>query len=80
MVSETDLIYGKPASRLVEGHPIGNGRMGMLVWTTPDALQFQINRVDVFAVNRNAAGARFPGRKHRLWLERWRPASLHLRG
>ena len=31
--------------------PIGNGRMGTLVWTTPSALRFQINRVDVFAIN-----------------------------
>jgi len=27
--------------------PVGNGRMGSLVWTTPTALRFQINRVDV---------------------------------
>jgi len=27
------------------------GKMGSLVWTTPDALQFQINRNDVHAVN-----------------------------
>lgn len=31
--------------------PIGNGRMGTLVWTTPSALRFQINRPDVFAEN-----------------------------
>ena len=31
--------------------PVGNGRMGSLVWTTPSALRFQINRVDVFAEN-----------------------------
>ena len=31
--------------------PIGNGRMGTLVWTTPSALKFQINRPDVFAQN-----------------------------
>ena len=31
--------------------PIGNGRMGTLVWTTPSALKFQINRPDVFAEN-----------------------------
>lgn len=27
--------------------PLGNGRMGSLVWTTPAALKLQINRVDV---------------------------------
>ena len=60
-VHAADLIWDRPVSHPVEGSPIGNGRMGTLVWTTPDALQFQINRVDVFAVNRNAAGAHAPG-------------------
>jgi hypothetical protein len=41
------------------GMPLGNGRMGTLVWTTPGAVEFQINRVDVFAVNRDAQGKRF---------------------
>jgi glycosyl hydrolase family 95 len=49
LVSRADLDYDKPARRSEEGHPIGNGRMGSLVWTTPSALHFQINRVDVFA-------------------------------
>ena len=35
--------------------------MGTLVWTTPDTVEFQINRVDVFALNRNATGAHAPG-------------------
>src|SRR5437868_5598241 len=48
LVSRADLDYDKPASRAEEGQPIGNGRMGSLVWTTPSALHFQINRVDVF--------------------------------
>src|SRR3982751_962455 len=49
LVSRADLDYDKPASRSEEGQPIGNGRMGSLVWTTPSSLHFQINRVDVFA-------------------------------
>jgi len=48
LVSRADLDYDTPAMRSEEGHPIGNGRMGSLVWTTPSALHFQINRVDVF--------------------------------
>src|SRR2546421_9741376 len=48
LVSRPDLDYDKPATRSEEGQPIGNGRMGSLVWTTPSALHFQINRVDVF--------------------------------
>jgi hypothetical protein len=49
LVSRADLTYSKPAGRSEEGIPVGNGRMGSLVWTTPTALRFQINRVDVFA-------------------------------
>lgn len=49
LVSRGDLDYTSPASRSEEGMPVGNGRMGSLVWTTPSALHFQINRCDVFA-------------------------------
>lgn len=51
LVSRADLDYDTPVSRSEEGMPVGNGRMGSLVWTTPTALKFQINRVDVFAEN-----------------------------
>ncbi len=49
LVSRADLHYDKPVSRSEEGIPVGNGRMGSLVWTTPEAIRLQINRVDVFA-------------------------------
>ena len=49
LVSRADIDYDRPATRSEEGLPVGNGRMGSLVWTTPSALKFQINRVDVFA-------------------------------
>src|SRR5580658_1753228 len=51
LVSRADLVYDKPVPRSEEGIPIGNGRMGSLVWTTPTQLRFQINRVDVYASN-----------------------------
>ena len=35
LVSRADLDYDTPARRSEEGMPIGNGRMGSLVWTTP---------------------------------------------
>lgn len=38
--------------------PVGNGRTGSLVWTTPSSLRFQVNRVDVFALN--ASSVSFP--------------------
>lgn len=51
LVSRADLVYDKPASRSEEGIPVGNGRMGSLVWTTPTELRFQVNRVDVYGNN-----------------------------
>jgi hypothetical protein len=47
LVSRADLIYTTPVARREDGIPIGNGRMGTLVWTTPRALKLQINRVDI---------------------------------
>jgi len=60
-VSRADLIDARPAETPTHGWPIGNGRMGTLVWTSQHALHFQLNRVDVFAVNKDAAGAHHPG-------------------
>ncbi len=53
LVSRADLIYEQTVARSEAGMPLGNGRMGSLVWTSPTALKLQINRVDVFANNRN---------------------------
>ena len=53
VVSRADLIYKAPVARSEEGIPIGNGRMGTLVWTTPGALKFQINRVDIQPINKD---------------------------
>jgi len=57
-ISRADLDYLQPAARSEEGMPVGNGRMGSLVWTAPSALKFQINRVDVFAMH--ASSVSFP--------------------
>jgi hypothetical protein len=54
LVSRADLNYGTPVAHGAEGIPIGNGRMGSLVWTTPEALHFQINRVDLFCMGNNS--------------------------
>jgi hypothetical protein len=51
LVSRADLRYSSPVIKSEEGMPVGNGTMGSLVWTTPTALKFQINRVDVFSAN-----------------------------
>ncbi|MCA9860135.1 MAG: glycoside hydrolase N-terminal domain-containing protein [Thermomicrobiales bacterium] len=60
-VARSDLVYDKPASTPDAGQPIGNGRMGTMVWTSPDAIHLQINRADVFAVNCNHQG--LPGQR-----------------
>ncbi len=51
LISRADLTYDKSVTRTEEGLPLGNGRMGSLVWTSPSALKFQINRVDVYPMN-----------------------------
>jgi hypothetical protein len=51
LVSHSDLHYDAPVARSEEGMPLGNGRMGTLVWTTPDSLRFQINRDDIYPMS-----------------------------
>lgn len=51
LVSRADLIFTKPVCCNESSLPIGNGQMGGLIWTSPNALHFQINRVDVFSSN-----------------------------
>src|ERR1051325_11371286 len=58
LIARGDLHYTEPASRPEEGMPVGTGRMGSLVWTSPSALKFQINRVDVFG--NDASSVSFP--------------------
>jgi len=48
LISKADLIYTSPVKRSVDGQPVGNGRMGSLIWTNQNGLSYQINRVDVF--------------------------------
>lgn len=48
LVSGADLHYTQPVKTSEEGMPVGNGRMGSLVWTSPQAFHLQINRVDIF--------------------------------
>lgn len=50
-IARADLAYDTPVSRAEEGMPLGNGRTGGLVWTTPSALKLQVNRVDLHAMD-----------------------------
>jgi len=54
IVSAGDLHYTRQVERSEAGLPIGNGRVGSLVWTEPDRIRLQVNRVDVFARNASA--------------------------
>ena len=56
LISDADLVYNKPVPRSEEGMPIGNGRMGTLVWTTPESVRMQINRADWSLIRSFAAG------------------------
>ncbi|MEC0240305.1 hypothetical protein P4H66_10635 [Paenibacillus dokdonensis] len=49
LVSRADLHYEHTVKRSEGGLPLGNGRMGSLLWTSPSAVKFQVNRVDVYA-------------------------------
>lgn len=49
LISRADLTFGRAVTRSEEGLPVGNGRMGSLIWTKPSALSMQVNRADVFA-------------------------------
>lgn len=60
LISRADLNYPEPPARSEDGLPVGNGRMGSLVWTTPTAVHLQINRVDVQPMD--ASTTSFPER------------------
>jgi len=49
LVARADLSFDHTFDISDDGLPIGNGTMGSLIWTSPHALKFQINRVDVYA-------------------------------
>lgn len=59
LISRADIMYTKPVCQTYEGLPVGNGRMGTLVWTKPDHVGLQINRADVMPINRNHKGKQY---------------------
>ncbi|MCY2927096.1 MAG: glycoside hydrolase, partial [Planctomycetota bacterium] len=50
-VARADLRFNTLAAHSEEGLPVGNGRMGSLVWTSPSSVKLQINRPDVYAAS-----------------------------
>ena len=57
IVSRADLTYTEPVTRHEDGIPIGNGRMGALVWTTARVLKVQVNLVDIEPIELDLAGS-----------------------
>ena len=53
LVAHSDVAFKTPAPSNHDGLPIGNGRVGTLVWTTPAALHYQINDVDLFCFDKD---------------------------
>ncbi len=56
LVARADLAFNTPAPSRHDGLPIGNGRVGTLVWTTPSALHYQLNDVDLFCFGNRHTG------------------------
>jgi hypothetical protein len=54
LVASGDLHLVGPARQSEHGLPVGNGRMGSMVWTTPGAIHLQINRTDVYASDKDS--------------------------
>ena len=55
LLSRSNITYTKPTQESQEGLPIGNGRMGTLVWIHPmekSTVMFQPNRVDTWGCDR----------------------------
>lgn len=51
LVSHGDLYYQGTVKRREGGFPVGGGEMGAMVFTSPSAIKFAVNRCDVFAAN-----------------------------
>ncbi len=47
LIGRADVQTSADLIRSEDGLPVGNGRMGSLVWTTPTAIRLQVNRVDL---------------------------------
>ncbi|MFA6134176.1 MAG: glycoside hydrolase family 95-like protein [Phycisphaerae bacterium] len=55
MISRANVHLPEANVGLDAGLPVGNGRMGSLVWTSPNSINLQINRVDVFSTTSNGS-------------------------
>ncbi len=47
-IAQYNLVYRTPPSDPLQGLPLGNGRLGALLWFEDDAVVWQLNRCDLF--------------------------------
>ncbi len=47
-ISQHDVIFKTPAYKGYEGFTVGNGDLGIMVWTPPDCFKFQINKTNTW--------------------------------
>jgi len=46
--SRHDVVYRSPAGEGAEGFPLGDGRLGAILWTPPEEIRFAINKCDAW--------------------------------
>lgn len=51
-----DIVYLSPMKVPVEGLPLGNGKMGGLVWTQDQGIEFQIHKDDIWSNREQGTG------------------------
>ena len=60
VVSESDIILGQPNLKAVEALPLGNGRLGVAVWSA-DGMTIQLNRADTLPHRLSPGQVTIPG-------------------
>jgi hypothetical protein len=70
-LSRHDVVYQAPVVDAFDGLPVGNGDLGALVWTPPDRLRLQVNKVDLIDDG--------PDEPLQSWADDWDEVSTMLR-
>ncbi|WP_067774232.1 glycosyl hydrolase family 95 catalytic domain-containing protein [Akkermansia glycaniphila] len=68
-VSRHDIVYQSPMKVPVEGVPLGNGKMGGLVWTQDRGIEFQIHKDDIWSNSEAGHSGRVPRHAARVRLD-----------
>lgn len=68
-VARHDIVYQSPMKVPVEGMPLGNGKMGGLVWTQDRGIEFQIHKDDIWSNAEAGHSGRVPRHAARVRLD-----------